>query len=57
MSQFNYHSPASTADAGKLFKSASDPKYVAGGQSLLPTIRLGLADPSDLIDLHGHRPI
>jgi len=53
MSQFNYASPASTADAVKAFKAASDPKFVAGGQSLLPTIRLGLADPSDLIDLHS----
>jgi len=53
MSQFNYASPSSTADASKAFKGASDPKFVAGGQSLLPTIRLGLADPSDLIDLHS----
>lgn len=53
MSQFNFASPASTADAAKAFKAASDPKFVAGGQSLLPTIRLGLADPSDLIDLHS----
>jgi len=53
MSQFNYASPVSTADALKAFKAASDPKFVAGGQSLLPTIRLGLADPSDLIDLHN----
>ena len=53
MSQFNYASPASTADALKAFKAASDPKFVAGGQSLLPTIRLGLADPSHLIDLHS----
>lgn len=53
MSQFNYASPASTADALKTFKAAADPRFVAGGQSLLPAIRLGLADPSDLIDLHG----
>jgi carbon-monoxide dehydrogenase medium subunit len=53
MSQFNFASPSSTADAAKLFKGASDPKFVAGGQSLLPTIRLGLATPSDLIDLHS----
>ncbi|HEX4328005.1 MAG TPA: xanthine dehydrogenase family protein subunit M [Burkholderiales bacterium] len=53
MSQFNFSSPASTSDALKAFKAAADPKFVAGGQSLLPTIRLGLADPSDLIDLHS----
>ena len=53
MSELNYASPASTAEAGKLFKGASDPKFIAGGQSLLPTIRLGLASPTDLIDLHS----
>jgi len=53
MNQFNYASPSTSADAAKAFKAASDPKFVAGGQSLLPTIRLGLADPSDLIDLHS----
>jgi carbon-monoxide dehydrogenase medium subunit len=53
MSQVNYTSPSTSADAAKAFKAGSDPKYVAGGQSLLPTIRLGLAAPSDLIDLHS----
>jgi len=53
MSPFNFHAPASAGDAAKLFKTSADPKFVAGGQSLLPTIRMGLAAPSDLIDLHG----
>src|SRR5450432_4002809 len=53
MSQFKFHAPANAGDATKLFKTSSDPRFVAGGQSLLPTIRMGLADPSDLIDLHG----
>jgi carbon-monoxide dehydrogenase medium subunit len=53
MSQVNYTSPSTAADAARAFQAGSDPKYVAGGQSLLPTIRLGLAAPSDLIDLHS----
>lgn len=53
MSEMNYTSPSTSADAARAFKAGSDPKYVAGGQSLLPTIRLGLAAPSDLIDLHS----
>ena len=53
MSQFNFHAPSNSGDATRMFKAASDPRFVAGGQSLLPTIRLGLASPSDLIDLHG----
>jgi carbon-monoxide dehydrogenase medium subunit len=53
VTQMSYASPASTADAAKAFNAAADPKFIAGGQSMLPTIRLGLADPSDLIDLHS----
>lgn len=53
MSQFNFHAPANAGDCAKLYKTSSDPRFVAGGQSLLPTIRMGLADPSDLIDLHA----
>ena len=51
--QTSYASPASTAEAAKAFHAASDPKFIAGGQSLLPTIRLGLASPTELIDLHS----
>jgi carbon-monoxide dehydrogenase medium subunit len=51
MQNFDYHRPASVADAVKALGGASDGKIVAGGQSLLPTMRQRLAAPSDLIDL------
>jgi len=46
-----YHRPMSVADASALAAQHSDGRLLAGGQSLLPAIRLGLSDPSDLIDL------
>ncbi len=48
---FNYHRPASLTEAAELFRSKDDPVYVAGGHTLLPTLKLRLAAPSDVIDL------
>ena len=53
MHSFNYIRPASLADAAKALAGASDGKIVAGGQTLLPTMKQRLASPSDLIDLSG----
>ena len=51
MHNFAFHRPASVADAAKALGSAGDGKIIAGGQTLLPTLRQRLAQPSDLIDL------
>lgn len=51
MYDFTYHRPTSLADAAKSMAAASDPKLLAGGQTLLPTLKLRLAQPSDVIDL------
>lgn len=51
MYKFDYHRPASLSDAEKLFSGASDPKFMSGGQTLIPTLKQRLASPSDLIDL------
>jgi carbon-monoxide dehydrogenase medium subunit len=53
MENFNYHRPAKVADALKLMKKAKDGKYLSGGMTLLPTMKQGLASPSDIIDLGG----
>ncbi len=53
MYAFNYHRPKSLADAAKLLGDASDGKFIAGGQTLLPTLKNRLASPSDLVDLTG----
>src|SRR5689334_6558625 len=55
MENFNYHRPASVEDAVKVMKSAPDGKYLSGGMTLIPTMKQGLASPSDIIDLGAIR--
>ncbi len=52
MYAFAYHRPGSVADAAKLATADSDAKFLAGGHTLLPTMKLRLAQPSALIDLN-----
>ena len=53
-SKFDYVKPASVAEAVQaLTEGGEDAKILAGGQSLLPVLRLRLAAPSVLIDLGG----
>ena len=52
MQAFAYTNPASVADAASA-AAADDAKILAGGQSLLPSMKLGLAAPDALIDLGG----
>jgi carbon-monoxide dehydrogenase medium subunit len=51
MNEFNFHRPASVGDALKQLRGAGDGRFLAGGQSLLGAMKLGLAAPSDLIDV------
>jgi carbon-monoxide dehydrogenase medium subunit len=51
MRDFAYHRPASLADAISLRTSAADGAYLAGGMTLIPTLKQRLAQPSDLVDL------
>jgi carbon-monoxide dehydrogenase medium subunit len=51
MYNFNYHRPQSLADAAKALSAAEDGKLVAGGMTLIPTLKQRLAKPSDLVDL------
>ena len=51
MNEFEFHRPASVADAQAAFAAGADARYLAGGQSLLPAMKMGLSMPSDLIDL------
>jgi carbon-monoxide dehydrogenase medium subunit len=51
---FNYHRPATVADAVKLLADlGDDARALAGGHSLVPMMKLRLATPSHLIDLHA----
>ncbi len=49
----NYHKPSSLADAVAALASNEDAKVLAGGQTLLPTMKQHLAAPSDLVDIRG----
>jgi carbon-monoxide dehydrogenase medium subunit len=51
MHNFNYHRPTDLKDAVNLALSGDDTKFLAGGQTLIPTLKQRLAAPSDLIDL------
>lgn len=51
MYAFTYETPASVADAARLATAGGKP--IAGGQSLLPSMRLRLANPGQIIDLNG----
>jgi carbon-monoxide dehydrogenase medium subunit len=51
---FSYHRPATVADAVKLLSSLGDEaRPLAGGHSLVPMMKLRLATPEHLVDLHG----
>jgi carbon-monoxide dehydrogenase medium subunit len=53
MYPFNYHKPSSLEEAASLYQRAEDGLYLAGGQTLLPTMKQRLAAPTDVIDLSG----
>jgi len=51
MQAFSYQTPASVADAVKAAAGHGDAKIIAGGQSLLGAMKLGLAAPEALVDI------
>jgi carbon-monoxide dehydrogenase medium subunit len=53
MHHTHYHRPASVAEAVELMGKHPDDKVLAGGQSTLPSIKLGLLAPEGFIDLAG----
>ncbi len=51
---FEYHRPASVAEAvGLLAQHGEAARVLAGGHSLVPMMKLRLADPEHLIDING----
>jgi aerobic carbon-monoxide dehydrogenase medium subunit len=51
MYEFNYHKPTSLNEVASLLGSNEEAKLVAGGMTLIPTLKQRLAKPSDLVDL------
>ena len=51
MYDFIYHRATSIEGAQASFKNSEAPVYLAGGMTVLPTMKQRLANPSDVIDL------
>lgn len=51
MYDFTYHRASDVADAVGKVGAAAEGQFLAGGHTLLPTLKLRLARPSDLVDL------
>jgi carbon-monoxide dehydrogenase medium subunit len=51
MYSFKYQRAQSVADAAAVISKNADAKLLAGGQSLIATMKLRLSQPSDLVDL------
>jgi len=53
MYSFNFHAPNNIDEAINIFNSSEDPKFLAGGMTLLASMKQRLIAPSDLIDLRS----
>jgi carbon-monoxide dehydrogenase medium subunit len=53
MYAFDYHRPASVNEAAGALKATAGAKVLAGGQTLIPTMKLRLAQPGHVVDLGG----
>jgi len=53
MYAFSFHQPETLEEAKRLFGESDDPRYLSGGHTLLPSMKLRLAAPSDLIELNA----
>ena len=51
MYTFNYHNPKNINEALEIFSSSEDAKFLAGGMTLIASMKQRLISPSDLIDL------
>ena len=53
MYDFNYQRADSVADASAKVKASDDGMLMAGGMTLIPTLKQRLAQPADVVDLGG----
>jgi carbon-monoxide dehydrogenase medium subunit len=57
MREFQFHRPSTVAEALQLLRQAPSGKLLGGGQSLLPILKLDMAEPSDLVSLTNVREL
>ncbi len=53
MNDFTFHRPSTLAEAQEAIRGTDEGKFMAGGQSLLPIMKLDMAAPSDVVSLTG----
>ena len=53
MHAFDYHRPNSVAEAAQILSQKPEASLLAGGQTLIPTLKQRLAAPSEIVDLRG----
>src|ERR1700687_2653630 len=53
MYNFTYHRPSGLRQATNMLGKLEEAKILAGGQTLIPTMKLRLASPTNIIDLNG----
>ena len=51
MYNFRYHKAETIETAMSLIAQSDDPKILAGGHTLIPTLKQRLSQPSDIIDI------
>lgn len=57
MYNFEYHRPESVDDAVRARSGSEDATFLAGGMTLLPTMKQRLASPTDIVDLSNLKDI
>lgn len=53
MQNTTYHKASSASEAASILSGAEDGTLLAGGQTLIPTMKQRLAAPSDVVDISG----
>jgi len=53
MYEFTYNRAASVDEAADLLRKSTEASLLAGGMSLIPTMKLRLSSPPELVDLNG----
>src|SRR5436190_780927 len=53
MYNFEFHRPSGLRQASNMLGKLDEAKILAGGQTLIPTMKLRLASPNNLIDLNA----
>ena len=53
MYNFTFHRPTGLRQASNMLGKLEEPKILAGGQTLIPTMKLRLAQPGNIVDLNA----